>query len=387
MTTEPEIKALSYQRRERFFWMLVVIFLIALPSLIFYTTGYRLSFEDEETSIVTTGGMYVTTDNLEIDVFLDEEQVERPRLFRSAYYIQNISEGQHRIVVQRPDLQTWVKVLPVYPHIVTEVAAFNMPLEPHVRPITQYETATGTQVYFVGTSTERVLTKATSTVPYILATSSATTTFQLNEEYTYVSSLFSTTSTSSRSVFERFMENVERFRFATSTPAESATTSTSTEVERVIRGDIELLTQGSELYAKWVGDSSRIPYYFCVSSSSATSTALKYGDHVQTAIESIRTGTSTELIIEANRVCRPEIKLDRLRQDVYYYDFFPNSRDLVLLHLENGVYVTEIDDRAWQNTQPLYPGDDLSVVVENDVIYVFEDGRYFELITEIEPPE
>ena len=105
------------------------------------------------------------------------------------------------------------------------------------------------------------------------------------------------------------------------------------------------------------------------------------------AIEEQLNSTTTPLIVTDNRVCRTQIKLDRLRQDVFYYDFFPNSSDLVLLHLEDGIYVTEIDDRAWQNSQLLYPGTDLKVVVENDVIYLEDNGVYYEIITEIEPPQ
>jgi len=55
------------------------------------------------------------------------------------------------------------------------------------------------------------------------------------------------------------------------------------------------------------------------------------------------------------------------------------------MHLQDGVYVTEIDDRAWQNTQLLYPGEGLKVVVENDIIYLKDRELYFEIITEIEP--
>lgn len=106
MQLEPEIKSLSYKKRKSFFSVLVVVFLVSLPAFIFYTSGYRISFENEETSIVTTGGIYITADNLNVDVYLDEERVEKPRLFRSAYYIQNIENGLHRIVVQGPDLQT-----------------------------------------------------------------------------------------------------------------------------------------------------------------------------------------------------------------------------------------------------------------------------------------
>jgi hypothetical protein len=119
---EPEIRSLSQKKRQGFFFALLAIFLVSLPVFIFYSSGYRLSFENEETSIVTTGGIYITADNLGVDVYLDEEKIDRPRLFRSAYYIQNIENGPHRLVVQGPGLHTWVKVLPVDSYIVTEAA-------------------------------------------------------------------------------------------------------------------------------------------------------------------------------------------------------------------------------------------------------------------------
>ena len=55
------------------------------------------------------------------------------------------------------------------------------------------------------------------------------------------------------------------------------------------------------------------------------------------------------------------------------------------MQLEDGLYVTEIDDRAWQNVQRLYKGDNFRVVVENNEIYIQEGEYYYELITEIEP--
>ena len=386
MNSGPTINILPQKHRSRFFWLLVVVFLIALPSLIFYTTGYRLSFENEETTIVTTGGIYVTNDKLDVSVYIDEKEVDRPRLFRSAYYIQNIQVGQHRIVVQRPDLQTWVKVLPVDAYIVTEVAAFNMPAQPHVRPITRFTTATGTPIYrgMTASTSADLFTKATATVPFATASSSATTALVQNEEFIYAASLFSTTSTSSQSVFERILDQVDRFTFATSTEG-ATTTASTTELERVIRGDMELLVRDEELYATWLGSDRSIPYYFCVNDFNTSTTAQRYGEHVAEAIESGRTATTTRVFVDDNRTCRTEIKLDRLKKDVFYYNFFPNSSDLVLMQLTDGVYVTEIDDRAWQNVQLLYPGEDLQVVVENDVIYLKEGDYYYELVTEIEP--
>ncbi len=363
--------------------MLVLIFLLALPLLIFYTTGYRVSFGEEETNIVSTGGMYVTTDNLEVDVYLDGMQVERPRLFRSAYYIQNIKADKHRVVVQRPDLQTWVKVLPVDPHIVIEAAAFNMPVVPQVRPITEYTTESDVPVYLSSDSVEGLFAGVTTTVTVIHATSSTVKSFQLNEEFVYVESLFSTTSVSKRSVFERILDEMGSFGFATTSPL-ATNESTSTE-EIVQQNGVRLVERGSELYAVWTGTVDAIPFYFCVTDDSSSSTAVRYGQHVADQISQLKKSTTTPIIVDSNRLCRPEIKIDRLRQDVYFYDFFPGSSDLIILQLEDGLYVTEIDDRAWQNVQLIYPGDDFQVVIENGVIYIHEGDYYFEIITEIEP--
>ncbi|MCA9359310.1 hypothetical protein KC926_03850 [Candidatus Kaiserbacteria bacterium] len=383
MHPEPQIGGLSHTHRKRFFLILVLVFVITLPSLIFYTTGYRISFDNEETTIVTTGGMYITTDNLEVDVYLDEEQVERPRLFRSAYYIQNIEAKQHRVVVQRPDLHTWVKVLPVDPYIVVEASAFNMPVLPHLRPITKYVTATGTPVYLAKSAPSlSFYDKATTTIPYLIATSTATTSLELNGEYVFASGLFISSSTSTRSVFEKILDGMERFRFATS--AESVSSSTESE-DVVASGDLQIVEKKGELYVVWNSSTNNIPYYFCVSDRASTSVAERYGQHVADEIERLKISTTTPVMIDGNRVCRPEIRLDRKWQDVYFYDFFPNSKDLILMQLEDGLYVTEIDDRSWQNTQLLYAGNDFQVAVENGAIYLMEDGRYFEIITEIEP--
>jgi hypothetical protein len=98
---------------------------------------------------------------------------------------------------------------------------------------------------------------------------------------------------------------------------------------------------------------------------------------------SISTTSNTsvgQVFNKRDQTCRSAIQLNRLRQDVYWYGFMPGSNDEVLLHLEDGLYVTEIDDRAWQNTQPLLPISDVRVLVENGIIYVLHRGFLFELV-------
>jgi hypothetical protein len=347
--------------------------------MIFYTTGYRLSLDNPDATFVTTGGMYITTDTVDVEVYVDEDKIEKPRLFRSAYYIQNIEAGIHRIVVQRSGLHTWVKELPVDPRIVIEASAFNMPVEPQIRPITEFTASDNLPLFIMASSAVDVFSKATSTVPYLATTTIASTSLAVNEEFIFVDSLFGTSTVSGRSVFDRLRDDVDdRFRFSTTT--ERKATSTDVVIEK---GDVRLIDRAGEVYAVWQNGLDNIPYYYCVGENNFASTSERFGEHVAESIFGEDVATST-VVFESDRVCRTEIKLNRLGQDVFFYNFFPNSTNLVLLLLESGLYVTEVDDRAWQNTQLLYPGNDFSVVVENDIIYVKEDDNYFEIITEIE---
>ncbi len=378
MDSEPQIKLLSYKHRQQFFWVLLILFIVALPTMIFYTTGHRINLSDSENRIVTTGGIYVTTDNIDVDVYLDNDQVKRPRLFRSAYYIQNIEAGQHRVVVQQDGLHTWVKELPVDPYIVIEAAAFNMPTTPIIRPVTKYISGQ-TPIFRSQKEITSMFDGATSSIPFLLATTTSTSSFTLNPEHDFVASLFSTSTATSSSVFDLFLAEVEKFGFAT--------TSTSTDIledSYIEKGNIRLVEKESELYALWIGSMSSVPYYFCVNDGDTTSIASRYGAHVALQVDEHRISTTTPLYFDNDRVCRQYVKIDRKRQDVFFYDFLPGSTDLVLLQLEDGLYVTEIDDRAWQNTQKIYDGNDYQVVVNNDTVYLKEDNQYFEIITHLE---
>lgn len=380
MPSEPEIKLLSYDRRKRFFFVLLVTFLVSLPIFIFYTSGYRFDFSDQE--IVTTGGIYITTNNLDVDVYMDEEHIESPRLFRSAYYIQNIAAGLHRAVVQKEGLHTWVKELSVEPHIVAEAAAFNMPVLPHIRPIPEFKTSAGVSVYFERSTTTELFPKATTSEELLILTRRGTTTLSENAEYEYVASLFATSTATSTSVLDRLEAEIERFRFATTTEGTSTVLMPEIYVEQ---GNMRLVEKGDELIARWIGAGNATPYYFCAPSSFSSSTvALRFGEHFASQMEAQRLSTTTPLHFEGDRTCRTEIRLDRKWQKIKYYEFFPNSTDLVILQLEDGLYVTEIDDRSWQNTQMVYPGDSFRTIVTDTNIYIEEDGKFFELLTRLE---
>lgn len=381
MTSEPQIEILSSSKRKRFFLGLCVLFAFLLPTMIFYTSGYRINLDDTENRIVTTGGLYITTDNLDVDVYLNDEQVRRPRLFRSAYYIQDVESGKHRVIVQQTGLHTWVKELPVDPYIVIEAAAFNMPLQPQLRYIPKYTAPAGEEVVPMTASSSPIFSVGTTSQRLVFATSTATSTYNLNPEHEFVESLFSTSTATTTSLVARFLAEVERFGFATTTTA-----TTSDVFVPPSKGNILLVEREGELFARWIGSDNTIPYYFCVGNTPTSTIADRYGAHVAAQVSEQSVSTTTPLYVDQNRLCRREIKIDRKRQDVLFYDFLPGASDLVLLQLEDGLYVSEIDDRAWQNTQQIFPGSGVSVLVENETIYLKFNNLYAELLREpLEP--
>jgi hypothetical protein len=360
----------------------LVLFIIAVPVSVFYAIGYRFDFSDQITNITSVGGMYLRSDTQHTEMFVDNEPVEDMRIFQKAAYIQNLEAGIHRVHVQGKGVQTWVKQLPVYAHYVTEVASFNLPETPQVRIITPWiAPATGDSVtydtdeiaHFAFASTSNQLVVASSTV--------ATSTLDANPEYEYVESLFAS-STAERMALQqqRELENKNRFTFGT---APATTTPVLVGTTTKIWRDFTLFEKGEDVYVKWNGSSNDVPYYYCVEYSGEKKTSLEYGRHVYEALLEQLSGTTDLLKAKGQRLCRSEIRIDRKEEAVSHFDFFPNTGDLILMGLDDGIYAVEADDRAWQNTELLYPGSDVEFIQDGGRIYVKDGDYYLEVFTEI----
>jgi hypothetical protein len=161
---------------------------------------------------------------------------------------------------------------------------------------------------------------------------------------------------------------------------------TSTTTTRAFN-DTELFQDGEEVYASWVGSQEKRPYYYCVDDVHATRTPELYGTHVYEGLleSTMRTGSTTRELatrqIQGSLSCRDRIRIDRKWQKVHWFDFFPKSNDLALLLFDEGVYVVEVDDRSWQNTQILYPGKNLSIRRDEDRIFIRDGDIFVEVFT------
>ncbi len=385
MEAHIDIQPLPYKTRKRAFILLLLIFLISLPFLYFYAIGYRFDIK-EPTNLIETGGIFISLDKKGMETFIDDELVRGTRTFQNAFYAQDLDAGTHRVFVQKEGYHTWVKELPVSQHRVTAVSAFNLPVVPMVRVVSPYLSATGTPIVTAP------LTFASTTGSVFATSTKLTKNFRQNGEFTSLITHFSTTSTSTKkeSVAQQIKGLLEENNASTTEKGiETATTT-------IFSGDVKLYESGNDLYARWQGNFERMPYYYCspdfprYSSSTATTTIIE--DIVATVVPPTpKPLPQTEQYvgepvmhpiqsIPKDVACDPAIRIDRKWQTVHQFNFYPKSTDLVIVALDDGVYVVEIDDRSWQNVQPLLLGRGLSFYIENGNIYVYDGELIYQVV-------
>jgi hypothetical protein len=382
LNTVPGVQPLPRGRRRFVFLALVLFFFVAVPVFVFYATGYRYNFMDADATITATGGIYVNIGAGKGEVYLNELPVSNLRIFRNAVFIQDLTPGMQRLHVQEPLMHTWVKELPVYPYIVTEAEAFAFPLVPQVRPITEYQTSTGTPIIFGTTTPDSLFSGVSTSIAVIGTTSKATTTLTRNTEYKYLLSLFSTSTATSTTLLSRVANGVtEAFTFSNK-PVATTTEETATTTKT--QNDLKLYQSGDDIFVDFIGSEHSIPYYFCVPKASLASTTALYGAEVTRGV-AMALAARPEVSETANleRICRSTIKIDRQWQKVEEFDFFPSATDLIIMHRSDGIFVTEVDDRSWQNTQALYPHPVDEMILNNGKIYVKHGTLILELLTTI----
>lgn len=364
----PHVKPLSYRHRYWFFYLLTGIFIASLPFLFLYASGYRFEFGHE--GLISTGGLYIAAERTGAQIHINDKLVRETRVFRRAFYAQGLPEGTHKVHVDKDGHHTWVKELPVYAHLVTEAQAFNLPLIPELRVITPWRTPSDIAVMTSSSSLSRVSTIVNQ---YLLEPRAASSTMTRSAEFDELLGYFVSTSTS-----EKTTGLLERMQTTLSSATSSREVATTTKIWR----NVQLFQLGEDVHARYIGNPSDMPYYYCADPfpryepKSATST--KASAALTKTAEAAE--FSDELLLEVQTVedsasCDPTVMIDRANETVTYFDFFPNSTDLVIIGSDSGVYVVEIDDRAWQNRQPLLLGAGLEVRVVNGNIYVY-DGTY-----------
>jgi hypothetical protein len=294
---------------------LIAVFVVAVPVLFLYATGYRF---ERITGLTETGGIYVGAEQPGAEIYINDELVHETGTFRRAFFIQNLNPGTYTIRVSKDGYYSWGKIFNVYAHIVTEAQAFNMPREPILELIPQ----TFTNQTTTGTSTPVLPNPVYEEIAATFATTTATST---------------ATSLKNSALLKRSQGIV----MATSSAVVSSKTATTTKEF----GGMQLTLDGGHVVARWMRTAESAPFYFC-----------------------IREGE-----------CVDEITLNTKGEKPLYFDLFPGNTDLAIVTLHGGVYVSELDNRSEQNIQPLFLAPHADFRIIDGAIYVKADARIYKV--------
>jgi len=205
------MKPLSIKRRRTYLGFFALIFLVCIPILILYATGYRFT---DTFKIIKTGGLFIAVPESGAEVIIGDEIIKQTGVFQKNIFVQNLKPGSYEISVKKEGFQSWSKRLLVFPQTVSEAHSFMLPEKVNILEIERY-----VPVIINGTTTGAVNKK------------------QETSEYKTALAVFTATSTT-----------------------KLATTSDVIKVNR----KLAVTNDKGEVFVEWTGSIESIPYYFCV---------------------------------------------------------------------------------------------------------------------------
>lgn len=309
--------------------VLAMVFILIAPAILLYSMGYRL---DDEFSLEKTGGIFIHSDVANSSVFLDGEYLKDSGIFIRNTLIQDlIPNKQYEVQVHKDGYQSWIKMLFVYPSIVSEGRVMLLPNEFEKREIFQYVMSNGT-----ATSTPPAKTQTKPNNPEYIALSeffASTTKATTTNPVLVATSTASSSPEDQKSDLDIFFESlaIKDFEKLPNLIVNGK------EVSWLIDGNINLY---------WIDDLTSIPYYYCGGEE---------------------------------RICIKNITLD-WKDDIRRFEYFPGRDDIWIVLVQNGIYAVEVDGRTKRNVHKIYEGKNLDFrLTQNDRIVIKEGVRFFEI--------
>lgn len=162
------MEPMSLHARRLFAFATFLLFIVVLPIVVLYASGYRLN----GFSLVSTGGIHFSTPLAGTSIYLNGEETERSSIFSKSFFFDNLSPGSYVIQTAIDGYVPWSKTVIVESRLVTDVSMLAVPQPVRVLAL-HIETATSTNS-----------TSATSTLRFIP-----------KDQYTALGEVFAATTT------------------------------------------------------------------------------------------------------------------------------------------------------------------------------------------------
>lgn len=126
------MEGLSKRKRRVYLGVMVVIFIAVAPVLVLYSSGYRLS---ENFTLIKTGGIHVSVARAGASFYLNGKFQGTGSIFQKGFFVQNLKPGTYTVRVEREGYHLWQKQLQVFPTVISEARALQLPKKPELIPI------------------------------------------------------------------------------------------------------------------------------------------------------------------------------------------------------------------------------------------------------------
>jgi hypothetical protein len=111
-------KAMTKRKRTILFSVCLFLFLIAAPSAIFYSQGYRLDFAQRK--IVQTGAFYFKVSPPSAQIYINGKLKKKTALLLNSARIENLLPKNYEVEIKKEGYYSWRKNLKIEERMVTE---------------------------------------------------------------------------------------------------------------------------------------------------------------------------------------------------------------------------------------------------------------------------
>jgi hypothetical protein len=122
-----------HQLHNTLFWVLLACFLTTTSSVLFFTFGYRFSFE--RGIFVYTGSVTIKSNPRDVDILVDGEPFPQSRIstVNRTLHLTGLRPGNHLLRVEAPGFRAWEKKITVRSGVSTEFWNIVLPRESYER--------------------------------------------------------------------------------------------------------------------------------------------------------------------------------------------------------------------------------------------------------------
>lgn len=115
------------------FWILLVCFIVTTGTILFFTFGYRFSFE--RGIFVYTGSITIKSNPRDVDIIVDGEPFPENRIstVNRTLHLTGLRPGSHMLRVEAPGFRPWEKQVTIRSGVSTEFWNIVLPRDTHER--------------------------------------------------------------------------------------------------------------------------------------------------------------------------------------------------------------------------------------------------------------